>query len=141
MPRANADQFPEIKQILDRLKLGRPHETLCLFVPSHDRHGKDLNDEQSKYATQGLSLFGELYGGATAFKFCEGVYQPPGMKKPLFDSPIMLQTLTGREKVEKEESLVRLGQFCREVVVGMDQVAVGLVINNYFIDIQIAKKK
>ncbi|MGE5607723.1 MAG: hypothetical protein ACM359_00570 [Bacillota bacterium] len=138
MGNALLQDYPETRQIVERLRFGRPHENLCLFVPSHTRDGKEL-ESQAEWATKALKLFGDLFGGATAFKHLEGIFKPDDADA-MYDSPIMVQTLTPKERVENEKSLRKLGEFCRMMGTETDQHSVGLVVNNYFINIRIGKK-
>ena len=88
MAKSHRDEYPEIEQILARLKGGKPSEVVCLFIPSHDRRENKLPDGvQKMWADAGLELFGELFEGATAFQHLKGVYQPTG-EKPLYDDPL-----------------------------------------------------
>lgn len=130
--------YPEIVSILERLRGGKPHEVLLLFVPSHDRREKKLPQADIEiWAGLALTLFGKLFTGATAFQNLKGIYQPKGASRPLYDDPIMIQTLTARENVESEESLFELSDFCHNMGKKLNQVSVGVVVNNFFIDIQI----
>lgn len=131
---------PEIQAIIDRLKFGQPNDTLCLFIPSHDRDDQKVAD-QAKWANAALKLFGTLYGGATAFKFLEGVFDAADEKKLLYDHPIMVQTLTERERLEDDQRWMKLGKFCTELGQELNQHSVGLIVNDYFYTIPIARKK
>jgi hypothetical protein len=137
MAKKTFNDYPEIGAILARLKGGRPHEVVILFVPSHDRNQKELTDRDI-WANQALELFGKLFTGATAFQNLSGIYQPKRDLRPLYDQPIMIQTLTATENVENEENLLELAEFCRNMGRKTNQAGIGLVVNNFFIDIQIA---
>jgi hypothetical protein len=136
----NQKLTPEIQAVIDRLKFGQPNDTLCLFIPSHDRDNKKV-DGQAKWAGDALELFGKLYGGATAFKFLEGVFDAADEKKLLFDQPIMVQTLTGRERLEDAGTWAKLGKFCQDLGETLNQHSVGLIVNDYFYTIKISRKK
>jgi hypothetical protein len=133
-------QYPEIKAILDRLRGGKGSELIILFVPSHDKNEKPVSD-QDQWAHKALKLFGKLYDGATAFQNLNGVYHSKDMKRkglrPSFDNPIMIQSLADASDVEKEENLLELAGFCREMGQKMNQWSVGIVVNNKYIDIVI----
>jgi hypothetical protein len=46
---------PQIQAIIDRLKFGQPMDTLCLFIPSHDRDNEKV-EGQAKWAKEALVL-------------------------------------------------------------------------------------
>lgn len=131
---------PAIQALIERLKFGQPSDTLSLFVPSHDRDNKKV-EGQAKWANDALELFGDLYGGATAFKYLEGVFNPDDEKKLLFDQPIMVQTLTERDRLEDLSRWVRLSKFCQEMGETLNQHSIGLIVNDYFATIKIDRKK
>lgn len=135
MAKASPADYPEIQAILARLRGGKPSEVVALFVPSHDRKNAPVPN-QKQWADAALAMFGELFEGATAFQHLRGVYQPEG-EKALFDDPIMIQTLTARKNVEDEAKLLHFAQFCRRMGRNTNQAAVGVIVNNYFIDIRI----
>jgi hypothetical protein len=130
--------YPEIQQILARIRGGKPHELVVIFIPSHDRKNKEIPD-QPMWAQAALDLFGRLFSGATAFKFLDGIYQPEGLA-PLYDTPIMIQSLTETRNLENEAKLFELSDFCHRMGEKTNQASIGLVVNNFFIDIQIVSK-
>jgi hypothetical protein len=140
MASGNSRVPPEIQAIVDRLKFGQPNDTLCLFIPSHDRENGKV-DGQAKWAKDALELFGKLYGGATAFKFLEGVFDPKDKKKLLFDQPVMVQTLTDRELLEDGVRWAKLSKFCHDMGEELDQHSIGLIVNDYFYTIRVRRKK
>jgi hypothetical protein len=111
---------------------------VVIFIPSHDRTPKPIPD-QAQWADAGLNLFGKLFTGATAFKFLDGIYQPEGVA-PLYDKPIMIQSLTERKNLENEARLFELSDFCHHMGEKTNQASVGLVVNNFFIDIPMSSK-
>src|ERR1700678_247556 len=136
MKNRNLDDYPEIKSIFERLGGGKPHDVIIIFVPSHDRNGNKLPiADKEIWAGKALSLFGRLFTGATAFDNLKGVYQPKKDLRPIFDEPIMIQSLTATENLIDEENLFELADFCRNMGKKMSQVSIGLIVNNFFIDI------
>jgi hypothetical protein len=135
----NPDDYPEIKEIRSRLKFGTANDVVILFVPSHDRNDHPVSD-QHIWANNALKLFGELFGGATGFKFLEGIYQPEGVA-PLYDQPIMIESLVARERLNDDARLMRLSEFCRDMGQKTEQLDVGLVVNNYFYAIRILRQR
>jgi hypothetical protein len=136
MAKRRIEEYPELLAIKERLEGGKPDELIAIFIPSHDRKEKELTD-QALWAGQGLSLFGELYGGATSFNNLSGVYQPAKHLRPLYDSPIMIQSLTDASRIMEEDSLFKLAAFCQNMGRKTNQASIGVVINNKFIDINI----
>ncbi|MDB5320321.1 MAG: hypothetical protein JWN40_1952 [Phycisphaerales bacterium] len=131
--RALAD-YPEIKAILERLEGGKPDEYIAIFIPSHDRKNKPLPD-QKIWADQALALFGKLFTGATGFTNLSGIYQPKKDLRALFDDPIMIQSLTATENIRSEANLLELAAFCQNLGTKTNQMSIGVVVNNKFIDI------
>jgi len=131
----NPADIPEIQAILARLRGGKPHELIVIFIPSADRHDKEIKD-QAQWADAALELFGRLFTGATAFKFLDGIYQPEGLA-PLHDKPIMIQSLTETKHLENMQKLFELSEFCHNMGERTNQKSVGLILNNFFIDVQI----
>lgn len=129
------DDYPEIREIVERLNGGKPSEMIAVFVPSHDRHEKPLRDKMI-WEQQTLSLFGKLFGGATAFSALSGIYQPTKDAKPLYDNPTMVQSLTGTERLRDEGNLLELAEYCRHMGTQTKQASIGVIVNNKFIDIK-----
>ena len=135
MAKRRIEDYPELLAVKDRLEAGKPDELIAIFIPSHDRKDKELTD-QSVWAGQGLRLFGEMYGGATSFNNLSGIYQPEKHLKPLFDAPIMIQSLTQASRIMDEDNLFRLADFCQNMGNKTNQASIGVVLNNKFIDIK-----
>lgn len=136
MAKRKIEDYPELVEILARLEGGRPDELISIFIPSHDRKDKPLAD-QKIWAGQALDLFGKLYGGGTSFSNLSGIYQPTKTDKPLYDEPIMIQSLTPADRIMDESQLFELSDFCRNMGEKTNQASVGLTINNKFINILI----
>ncbi|HLL88509.1 MAG TPA: hypothetical protein VK324_04345 [Tepidisphaeraceae bacterium] len=136
MAKKKIEDYPEIQKIIDRLKGGKPSEMIAVFVPSHDRKEKLLQNKEV-WENQTLKLFGKLFTGATAFTSMSGVYQPTRDSRPLYDNPTMVQSLTATENLENEDNLIEFAEFCRNMGQQTNQASIGVVINNKFIDITI----
>ena len=106
---------------------------LVLFVPSVDRYDQPI--EQEYWVTECLSVFGHLFGGATAFPQGRGVWRDDARGGQLiFDAPVIVQCYTSESALEgNAESLrsflVRLGKEGR-------QGAVGFVIDRDYLEIR-----
>ncbi len=76
-----------------------------------------------------LELFGDLYGGATAFTALRGVWRDADGTL-LFDEPFLIQALARREDAESEEKLTRLVEFARRLCRDTNQACVAIVFND-----------
>jgi hypothetical protein len=121
---------------LERLQGGKPDELISIFIPSHDRKNIELAD-QKIWAGQALDLFGKLFGGATSFNNLSGIYQPAKTDEPLYDQPIMIQSLTPASRIMDESHLLELSDFCHNMGKKTNQESVGVTINNKFINVLI----
>lgn len=105
---------------------------LVLFVPSVDRFDQPI--EQDYWVTESLSVFGRLFGGATAFPQGRGVWRDDARGGQLvFDAPVIVQCYTSEPALEESAEalrsfLIRLGTEGR-------QGAVGLVIDRDYLEI------
>jgi len=106
---------------------------LVLFVPSVDRFNEPI--EQEYWVTETLTVFGRLFGGATAFPQGRGVWRDDARGGELiFDAPVIVQCYTAEPALEENAGelrsfLVRLGKEGR-------QGAVGLVIDRDYLEIR-----
>ncbi len=70
-------------------------DVIMVFIPSHDRHNKELKN-QDFWADAGLRLFGELYTGATVFTGLRGIWRcDDGIE--VIDRPYLIQSLAKRD--------------------------------------------
>lgn len=120
----------DIELISKALIDGRRDDIVILFVPSHDkgRPQKRLNN-QDQWAQSTLELFGDLYGGATAFRALQGVWIDTDGTK-LFDEPILIQSLAKRERVQNRELLELLFGFIQRMGRDTNQASVGVIFND-----------
>jgi hypothetical protein len=106
---------------------------LVLFVPSVDRFDQPIEQELS--VTESLSVFGRLFGGATAFPQGRGVWRDDARGGQLiFDAPVIVQCYTNEPALEENAEnlrsfLMRLGEEGR-------QGAVGFVIDRDYLEIR-----
>jgi hypothetical protein len=105
---------------------------LVLFVPSVDRFDQPI--EQEYWVTESLTVFGRLFGGATAFPQGRGVWRDDARGGELiFDAPVIVQCYTSEPALEESAGalrsfLMRLGKEGR-------QGAVGFVIDRDYLEI------
>lgn len=106
---------------------------LVLFVPSVDRFDELIDQEY--WVTETLTVFGHLFGGATAFPQGRGVWKDEERGGQLiFDAPVIVQCYTTEKALEENaedlrDFLMRLGEEGR-------QGAVGFVIDRDYLEIR-----
>ena len=106
---------------------------LVLFIPSIDRSEDPI--DQDFWVTEGLSVLGRYFGGATAFPQGRGVWRDDERGGQLiYDAPVVVQCYTNETDLETyaeelREFLARMGQEAR-------QGAVGLVIDRDYLEIR-----
>jgi len=111
---------------------------LVFFVPSVDRFNELI--EQEHWVTETLTVFGRLFGGATAFPQGRGVWRDDARDGQLvFDAPVVVQCYTTEPTLEENADelrsfLMRLGREGR-------QGAVGLVIDRDYLEIRFPLKE
>jgi hypothetical protein len=140
--RRRLEDYPEILEVRDVLRDGRRQALISIFVCNNDRKHKPLDPHLvGLWTDKAFRIFGRMYGGATAFTNLRGIYHPEEYVKrglrPHFDEPTMIQSLTDVAKVDKDANLTDLGDLCRSMGQSLNQTSVGVVINQYFVDIEI----
>ena len=114
------------ERIISHLRYGAPQVVVILFIPSHDKKQKPLQD-QPVWAGAAMELFGRLYRGATAFQALEGVFLDDDGTL-LRDKPILIESYVDRQIVEDSATLRQLLDFARLMGKETRQAAVALVI-------------
>jgi hypothetical protein len=114
------------ERIIARLRYGAPQVVVILFIPSHDKKQKPLQD-QPMWASEAMELFGRLYTGATAFQALEGVFLDDDGTL-LRDKPILIESYVERQIVEDPAGLRQLLGFARRMGRATRQAAVAIVI-------------
>lgn len=104
-----------------------------LFIPSVERDGRTAID-QSHWVRAALELFGETFGGATAYPKAQGVWRDDEREGVLvFDEPVVVHCYLTPEAIENEGNLQQLASFCRRMGREANQGEIGLVIaDEYF---------
>jgi hypothetical protein len=131
-PKTDTDHAQALQE---RLAIDEPSVMITLFIPSHDRKQKELNN-QLIWADAGLELFSELFGGATAFETYRGIYRDTDQDVDLTDKPILLQSYAKSEVASDEYRLTRLCEFMRRMGRETKQAAVAVAIKNVFHEIR-----
>jgi hypothetical protein len=105
---------------------------LVLFVPSADRDGKTLSN-QDEWKRKALDFFGGTYGGSTAMPRAEGIWRDDEKSGNLVrDFPILVHCYMTEEQAQDKKLLVKLGAFCRKLGKEMNQGEVAVVLDGVF---------
>jgi len=106
---------------------------VVLFVPSVERDGKTEAD-QERWVTASLEMFGDVFGGATAYPRARGVWRDDeNLGKLVFDEPVVVHCYTTPVAIEDEANLNEVASFCRKMGRETNQGEIGLVIaDEYF---------
>ena len=105
---------------------------LVLFVPSADRAGKTLGN-QDEWKQQALSFFGTNYGGATAMPRAEGVWRDDGNNGNLvLDFPILIHCYMTEDQASDKKLQAKISTFCRKMGKEMKQGEVALILDEVF---------
>ncbi len=106
---------------------------IVLFIPSVERDGVTLID-QAHWVEQALALFGEIFGGATAYPKARGVWRDDERGGALvFDEPVVIHCYVPPDSIENEQNLSNVAAFCRRMGRQANQGEIGLVIaDEYF---------
>ena len=122
--------FPEVDNIISTLNTDDKQDVVILFIPSHDKHEKALNN-QDVWAGQAMELFKELYRGATGFATFAGIYLTED-GKTLHDKPILIESYVVREALVDKNRLNQLVGFMKRMGRETKQASVAVVINDVF---------
>lgn len=106
-----------------------------LFIPSVERDGVTEID-QDRWVDEALDLFGQVFGGATAYPRAKGIWRDDENAGRLVrDNPVVLHCYMEPEAIESSENQASLGAFCRRMGRETNQGEVGLVIADEYLAI------
>jgi len=109
---------------------------VVLFVPSVERDGQTEVD-QGRWVDATLTMFGEVFGGATAYPKARGVWRDDERGGTLvFDEPVVVHCYVVPEAIEDDANLARLAAFCRRMGRETNQGEIGLVISDEYFAIR-----
>jgi hypothetical protein len=115
------------------LQVSRKAVLVVLFVPSVERDGS-TPVAQEYWVDAALEIFGNLFGGATAFPQAKGVWRDDEMGGVLIkDQPVVIHCYTTPEDIIDPDHLNGLGGFCRKMGREARQGEVGLVIGDEYL--------
>jgi hypothetical protein len=109
---------------------------VVLFIPSVDRDGVTPID-QEHWLRKALDMFGNVFGGATAYPRAKGVWRDDEREGRLvFDEPVVIHCYTSPEDIQNAGNLAALASFCRRMGRETNQGEVGLIISDEYIAIR-----
>ena len=123
----------EVEKIISVINSAERQDLVILISPSRDKDDVPLKD-QEMWAGQAMDLFGDLFGGATAFQALQGIYKDTD-GKVYHDKPILIESYVERRKLVNEASLNELLAFVQRMGREARQKAVALIINDVFHEI------
>lgn len=105
---------------------------LVVFIPSADRAGKSLNN-QDEWKTKAKEFFGNTCGGATVMPRAEGVWRDDENGGALIpDFPYLLHCYMTEKQAEDKRILSKIGRFCRDMGKAMRQGEVAIILDGVF---------
>ncbi len=117
-------------------KASRAADLLVLFIPSHDREERRI--DQDSWVARALDFLGKEFHGATAFPKARGVWRDDQQRGRLvFDEPVVIQCYTNLKLIQAKAK--ELGNFLKEMGEQTQQGAVAFVINGEFFEIEFSK--
>lgn len=111
---------------------GRASDLLILYIPSHDRDQRPI--DQDALIEKTLDFIARTFHKATAFTRARGVWRDDDHDgKLIYDEPVVIQCYTTRKLLEEKSA--ELGQFLLKLGRENNQGAVGFVINDQYFEI------
>lgn len=109
---------------------------VVLFIPSTERDGTTAVD-QRYWVDEALSMFGAVFGGATAYPAVKGIWRDDERGGILArDEPVVIHCYTTPERIEEPRALAELGSFCRRMGREAQQGEIGLVVDDEYFAIR-----
>lgn len=136
------DLFPETNQILALLSKGVEQDLVILAVPSHDKKGRELPEGvQQDWHDRAMTVFAELYVGATSFMSHEGIYKDDEGRIHK-DTPLIIESFARIDAIEDPLKLNKLVDLARMMVREMNQDSIMLVFGKamFYIKDSVAQK-
>ena len=124
------DTYNNVNAFVDGARDGRRTDcTVIIAIPSHQKDLKSVVKDQDQWADSALTLFTELYKGATSFRAIAGGFRDD---EGLFmrDEPILVESLATRCEVMDQDKLKALGEFAFRMGKKTKQHSVFVVIEN-----------
>jgi hypothetical protein len=116
-----------------RLKIGSKRVLIVLFVPSVERDGATAID-QDRWVNEALTVFGKVFGGATAYPKAKGVWRDDERGGVLVvDEPVVIHCYVTEDAIEADDNIDMLGKFCRRMGRETNQGEIGLIIDSEYL--------
>lgn len=116
-----------------RPKIGSKRVLIVLFVPSVERDGATAID-QDRWVQESLTMFGKVFGGATAYPKAKGVWRDDERGGVLvFDEPVVIHCYVTADAVSDGTNIEMLGKFCRRMGRETNQGEIGLIIDSEYL--------
>ena len=98
--------------------------------------------DQDRWVDAALEMFGEAFGGATAYPKARGIWRDDERGGFLVkDEPVVIHCYTTPHDIQNPKYLAQLGDFCRTMGRETNQGEVGLVVGDeYFAITNVAKE-
>ena len=101
-----------------------------------DREGVRSID-QPYWVHAALTMFGRVFGGATAYPKAKGIWRDDEREGALVkDEPVVVHCYTTPADIEDANNLAELGSFCRRMGREANQGEVGLVVGDEYFAIR-----
>lgn len=121
------------KRTKKRLKIGSKRVLIVLFVPSVERDGATAID-QDRWVNEALTMFGKVFGGATAYPKAKGVWRDDERGGVLVvDEPVVIHCYVTEDAIEADENIDMLGEFCRRMGRETNRGEIGLIIDSEYL--------
>jgi len=118
------------------LRGGSKRVLVVLFIPSVERDAKTPVDHDL-WREEALKMFGEVFGGATAYPKARGVWRDDERGGTLvFDDTVVIQCWTTPKDVQSPSKVKQLSAFCKRMGREARQGEVGLVIGDEYFPIR-----
>jgi hypothetical protein len=107
------------------------HILFILFIPSKDKNGNALSD-QEQWANAGATLLSELFGGATEMPPAKGKWFNPETKQVISEEIILVHSYATDKDANDAMKVGRLARFLHRMGRETNQGEVAIVIGDVF---------
>ena len=101
-----------------------------LFIPSKDKDGNDLSDEDM-WATSAADMFTRIFGGATEMPPAKGKWYNEESDEIITEAVVLVHSYA-RDSAINQESIQRIGEFCHRMGRETRQGEVALLVDGVF---------
>lgn len=101
-----------------------------LFIPSKDKHGNDLPD-QDIWATAAADMFTKVFGGATEMPPAKGKWYNEESEEIITEAVVLVHSYA-RDSAITRENIQRIAEFCHRMGRETNQGEVALLVDGVF---------